>query len=125
MTPRIHTNTLEIWSKRLYVRPHCLPPACRQQSTLSTGALNPELDGKDIAVLGGGITGLASAFYLSEALPNAKVTLYEGSSRLGGWLHSTSIDVGNGNVVFEQGPRTLRPNVPNGIVTLDLVRTAQ
>jgi oxygen-dependent protoporphyrinogen oxidase len=73
-------------------------------------------------VLGGGITGLASAFYLSQELPDAKITLYEGSPRLGGWLHSKHIDVGNGQVVFEQGPRTLRPKTPSGFLTLDLVR---
>ena len=124
MPPRIQINTLEILLKKLYTGPHCLPPVYRPLSTLNKAALNPELQGKDIAVLGGGITGLASAFYLSEALPNARITLYEGSPRLGGWLRSTSVDVGNGTVVFEQGPRTLRPNPPNGMVTLDLVRTA-
>ena len=75
----------------------------------------------DIAVLGGGITGLATAFYAIDSLPNAKVTIFEASSRLGGWLHSSKVDVGTGNVVFEQGPRTLRPTVPNGLITLDLV----
>ncbi|MCJ1295524.1 oxygen-dependent protoporphyrinogen oxidase [Xylographa carneopallida] len=76
---------------------------------------------EEVAILGGGITGLASAFYISEAFKDVHVTLYEASSRLGGWLRSSSVDVGNGKVVFEQGPRTLRPNVPNGLVTLDLL----
>ncbi|MCJ1281864.1 oxygen-dependent protoporphyrinogen oxidase [Xylographa opegraphella] len=76
---------------------------------------------EEVAILGGGITGLASAFYISEAFKDVNVTLYEASSRLGGWLRSTSVDVGSGKVVFEQGPRTLRPNVPNGLVTLDLL----
>ncbi|MCJ1357440.1 MAG: oxygen-dependent protoporphyrinogen oxidase [Icmadophila ericetorum] len=77
---------------------------------------------KDVAVLGGGITGLATAFYLSEALPSQRISLFEASSRLGGWLQSTSVDVGTGKVVFEQGPRNLRPSNPNGRVTLDLIR---
>ncbi|KAI4281414.1 MAG: hypothetical protein L6R38_003715 [Xanthoria sp. 2 TBL-2021] len=76
----------------------------------------------NVAVLGGGITGLASAYYLAQQLPKAHITLFEGSSRLGGWLHSKQIDVGTGNIVFEQGPRTLRPSRPNGWVTLDLIR---
>ena len=76
---------------------------------------------KNVAILGGGITGLTTAFYLSKFLPETRITLFEGSSRLGGWLHSKQVDVGNGKVVFEQGPRTLRPNVPNGLVTLKLV----
>ncbi|KAL8907045.1 MAG: hypothetical protein Q9207_001657 [Kuettlingeria erythrocarpa] len=77
----------------------------------------------DVAVLGGGITGLASAYYLAQQLPHSKITLFEGSSRLGGWLRSQQVDVGNGKVVFEQGPRNLRPTRPNGWVTLDLVKS--
>ena len=74
-----------------------------------------------IAVLGGGITGLVCAYFLSRDFPNARITLFEASSRLGGWLHSRSVDIGSGNVIFEQGPRNLRPTVPNGLVTLNLV----
>lgn len=76
----------------------------------------------DVAILGGGITGLASAYYLSQQQPNSRITLFEGSSRMGGWLHSKRVDVGSGNIVFEQGPRSLRANTPNSLVTLDLVR---
>ena len=82
---------------------------------------NQSREVKNVAILGGGITGLTAAFYLSKVLPEVRITIFEGSSRLGGWLHSTQVDVGNGHVVFEQGPRTLRPNVPNGLVTLKLV----
>ena len=121
MPPRTYVNTLGLLLTNLYSRSHCLPPTYQKLSTLKTAAVYHD---PDVAILGGGITGLASAFYLSETLPNAKITLYEGSARLGGWLHSTSVNVGNGTVVFEQGPRTLRPNTPNGMVTLDLVRLA-
>ena len=76
---------------------------------------------QNIAVLGGGITGLSSAYYLTQQLPKANITLYESSERLGGWLHSKHVNVENGTVVFEQGPRTLRPHTPAGLVTLDLV----
>lgn len=72
-------------------------------------------------MIGGGITGLASAYYLSTSLPDTKITLFELSSRLGGWLHSKTVDVGNGKIIFEQGPRSLRPNTINASVTLDLV----
>ena len=84
---------------------------------------DPSSKPTNVAVLGGGITGLASAYYLAQQLPRSQITLFEASSRLGGWLRSTQVDVGNGNVVFEQGPRNLRPTRPNGWVTLDLVRT--
>lgn len=84
-------------------------------------AINRAQEVKEVAILGGGITGLVSAFYLSKQRPDIRITIFEGSSRLGGWLHSKQVDVGNGNVVFEQGPRTLRPNFPNGLITLKLV----
>jgi oxygen-dependent protoporphyrinogen oxidase len=77
--------------------------------------------GPNIAVLGGGITGLSTAYYLSKELPTANITLYEAGDRLGGWLHSKHVDTGNGKVVFEQGPRSIRPHTPSGLVTLELV----
>lgn len=103
-------------------------PACHKSSRrqilnyatqTSTRVISNEV--KDVAILGGGITGLACAYYLSRHVPNTKITLLEGSSRLGGWLNTETIDVGNGNVTFEKGPRSLRPSFPNGPVTLDLV----
>jgi len=75
----------------------------------------------NFAVLGGGITGLATAHYLLQELPHARVTIYEASDELGGWMKSTSVDVGNGNIIMEQGPRTLRPNTAAGLVTLEMV----
>jgi oxygen-dependent protoporphyrinogen oxidase len=75
---------------------------------------------QQVAVLGGGITGLAAAHYLSRELSNAQITVYEGSERLGGWLNSTQVDVGNGHITLEQGPRTLRPHTPASLVTLEM-----
>ncbi len=75
-----------------------------------------------IAVLGGGITGLASAHYLAREIPNAQIVVYEGSKRLGGWLNSQYIDVDGEKVLLESGPRTLRPHTPAGLVALELVR---
>ena len=45
-----------------------------------------------IAVIGGGISGLAAAHRLRELLPNATVTLFEASERLGGVLHTVERD---------------------------------
>ena len=92
----------------------------RPYATTSSASEN-NIGSPSIAVLGGGITGLASTYFISRDIPHAKVTLFEASSRLGGWLHSKSVDVGTGNVVFEQGPRNLRPTMPNGLITLNLV----
>lgn len=66
-------------------------------------------DIRDIAILGGGITGLTSAYFAALLHPNAKVTLFESSKRLGGWLLSTKFETDGGTVIFEQGPRSLRP----------------
>ncbi|KAI8577171.1 hypothetical protein K450DRAFT_253193 [Umbelopsis ramanniana AG] len=94
-----------------------------------------------IAVLGGGISGLTTAYYLSKLAPHGtKIILTEGSNRLGGWIKSCRVAPGeygldrhipissnadmtnDSNVLFEGGPRTLRPVGPGGVVTLDLIR---
>ena len=42
-----------------------------------------------VAVIGGGISGLSAAYYLSRAqLPNlANIVVLEAGNRLGGWVH--------------------------------------
>ncbi|KAF2862293.1 Protoporphyrinogen oxidase [Piedraia hortae CBS 480.64] len=75
----------------------------------------------NVAVLGGGITGLASAYYLSKWLPSAHITLYESSPRLGGWIRSQRVPVKGGHVLFEAGPRTLRPSM-NGSLAMSLTQ---
>ncbi|RKP02360.1 hypothetical protein CXG81DRAFT_24976 [Caulochytrium protostelioides] len=81
-----------------------------------------------VAVLGGGVTGLAAAYYLRRAATHAgaattaaaaaaghTVHVYEQAPRWGGWVQSTRQD----GYLFEQGPRTLRP--AGGEHTLALV----
>ncbi|KAJ5540838.1 hypothetical protein N7494_005914 [Penicillium frequentans] len=60
------------------------------------------------AVIGGGITGLTSAFHLSRNSECSSVTVYEKSPRLGGWMRSERVPVRGGDVLFEYGPRTIR-----------------
>ena len=70
-----------------------------------------------ISVIGGGISGLTSAFYCSK-LPNvSSIKVYESSNRLGGWVQSTI----QNDFIFEHGPRTIRPAGPQGANTLELV----
>lgn len=76
---------------------------------------------KQIAILGGGITGLTATYYASKRFPNATITLFESTHRLGGVIDSVHTKVGNGSMVCETGTRTLRANAPRAIVTLDLV----
>lgn len=45
-----------------------------------------------VAVVGGGITGLATAHHLTELLPDVELSLFEASDRLGGVLETTRRD---------------------------------
>lgn len=88
---------------------------------------------KRVAVIGGGITGLTAAFRLSQDA-STNVTLFEKSSRLGGWLQSSchNLDVldaeasdphndGSPRLLFEHGPRTFRGGCPGVLASLELV----
>ncbi|KAL6357756.1 hypothetical protein LRP88_07931 [Fusarium phalaenopsidis] len=80
----------------------------------------------DIAVLGGGLTGLSAAYYLAKKLPStANITLYESSDRLGGWIKTdrVPVDVGGkqGVVLFERGARSLTSLAGNTFRYDDLV----
>ncbi|CAG8521068.1 954_t:CDS:2 [Funneliformis mosseae] len=69
----------------------------------------------NFVILGGGISGLSAAWYLSRHVPSTtKITILEGSNRFGGWIKSKR--VGEHKILFEQGPRTLRPNGIGGPV---------
>ncbi len=96
------------------------PIVAKQQSRSYSQGRQPQ-GTRRIAVLGGGITGLTSAHYLARELPNAQITIYESGNKLGGWLRSKYVDIGNGRILFEQGPRTLRPTTASAIVTLEMV----
>ncbi|KAM5466658.1 oxygen-dependent protoporphyrinogen oxidase [Microsporum audouinii] len=77
-------------------------------------------DDKQVAVIGGGITGLATAFHLAQQR-TTQVTLYEKSRQLGGWMQSETVDTGDGKVVFEYGPRTLRYQMPDVMPVVELL----
>jgi protoporphyrinogen/coproporphyrinogen III oxidase len=47
---------------------------------------------KSVAIIGGGISGLAAALHLTEHRPGCKVTLFEASHRLGGVLQTEDRD---------------------------------
>ncbi|XP_028567066.2 protoporphyrinogen oxidase isoform X3 [Podarcis muralis] len=73
---------------------------------------------RTVAVLGGGVSGLATCYYLARSPQAPKVILLESSSRLGGWIHSTRTEDG---AVFEHGPRGIRPAGAVGRNTLLMV----
>ncbi|ODQ68356.1 Protoporphyrinogen oxidase [Nadsonia fulvescens var. elongata DSM 6958] len=72
----------------------------------------PDLpESSTVVILGGGISGLTSAFFLSETRPDLKIRVLESENRFGGWIESKPIETTNGTTVFEKGPRTLKYNV--------------
>lgn len=72
------------------------------------------------AILGGGISGLTAAYRLAKIHPAPKrIVLFEGSARLGGWITTTRNSDG---VIYECGPRTVRPAGDSGMACLNLVQ---
>jgi len=64
--------------------------------------------GDGVAVLGGGITGLATAWCLRQTAPDLAVALYEAGDRLGGKIRTASL----AGVPVEEGPDTFLARVP-------------
>lgn len=94
----------------------------RRHFASSPSPTNTKNEGQDIAVLGGGLSGLANAYFISKADPNARITVYEASDRVGGWVNSKVIKGPNEEkaMVFERGPRTLRTGI-NGSISVKLI----
>jgi hypothetical protein len=117
MLPHHREFTLCNLLKQVYTRQAF---QCRSRRHYSSEAPLPR--SKDVAIIGGGITGLVSAYRLAKSSPQSKVTVYEAGSRLGGWIDSRYVEGDKGKkILFERGPRTLRPVGVNAQVTLQLV----
>lgn len=67
--PRLVVNTLDVLLKQCYSSPACRRHAPRRHYATGTSTSHINHEATDIAVLGGGITGLASAYFLSRNLP--------------------------------------------------------
>ena len=59
---------------------------------------------KNIAILGGGISGLSTAFFLLKKIPGISVHLYEKTLHVGGALSSHKLEDG----WLELGPSSIR-----------------
>ncbi|KAI5927619.1 hypothetical protein F4810DRAFT_272655 [Camillea tinctor] len=67
----------------------------------------PPKEVKEVAILGGGITGLTTAYYLARHAKDTHITIYEASDRLGGWINTEPAQF-NEDVLVHRGPRMLR-----------------
>ncbi|MBW8804679.1 MAG: protoporphyrinogen oxidase [Catenulisporales bacterium] len=82
-----------------------------QGSTPDTPSGRP----RTIAVIGGGISGLAAAWFVKQSAPEAAVTVFEGSPRLGGKLAVGEV----GGVGVDLGAESILNRRPEAV---DLVR---
>nr|VFK36885.1 MAG: oxygen-dependent protoporphyrinogen oxidase [Candidatus Kentron sp. SD]VFK40514.1 MAG: oxygen-dependent protoporphyrinogen oxidase [Candidatus Kentron sp. SD] len=69
----------------------------------------------DVAIVGGGISGLATAFFISQFAPGSRVAIFEKEVRFGGTMRTEH----RNGFLFEAGPNGF---LSNRIETLDLVR---
>ena len=77
----------------------------------------PILAGKKVAILGAGISGLATAYYCKKLYPEIELTVYEQSIRAGGIIKTNRIE---GNI-FECGARGI-PLKGRGNFALDFIK---
>lgn len=113
-------------------RPRSLTARGRRAAHTATHVASA--DTAHIAVVGGGLTGLTTAYYLAKKLPQtARITVYEATGRLGGWVQTERLEVDvagvQGKVSFERGPRTMTSLASStwrydDLVLWDLVRCA-
>ncbi|KAK3300301.1 uncharacterized protein B0H64DRAFT_380544 [Chaetomium fimeti] len=91
-----------------------IPLDSRRQPTRHYAVDSSEHPPKSIAILGGGLTGLSTAWHLTRVLPKAKITIYEAQTRMGGWIETDKVEVktpdgGVGTVHFERAARMIKP----------------
>lgn len=72
-----------------------------------------------VVILGGGISGLTSAWSLARNSPQYDILLLEASHRMGGWVHSERM--ADTEAVHELGPRSVRVAQTSGKIALAMV----
>ena len=110
-----HVPRLESTLKRAALRP-AVSSLCNRCRRHASSQAYPE----KVAVLGGGISGLVSAYFVSQEFPKSKITIHEANKDSGGWIQSRRVQVPGGDVLFEYGARTLRPG-KDALITTKLV----
>jgi protoporphyrinogen/coproporphyrinogen III oxidase len=67
---------------------------------------------KHIVIAGGGIAGLAAAYYAAGKLSEARITLIESSARWGGKITTDRVPLKGGQFIIEGGPDTFLATKP-------------
>lgn len=65
-----------------------------------------------IVIVGGGIAGLAAAYYATKKLSNTQITLIESSDRWGGKIATDRVPFDDGQFIIEGGPDTFLATKP-------------
>jgi oxygen-dependent protoporphyrinogen oxidase len=117
IVPKHSRHSLLFFSSRRSYASGTTPSAASPDATTT-----PTRPKQNVAILGAGITALSTAYHLLLTPDPPKLTIYEKSDRVGGWLQSKYVDLehGHGSVLFETGPRNIRPAVPLGLATVAL-----
>ena len=70
-----------------------------------------------IVIIGGGIAGLSAAYYATEKMPDAQITLLESDSRWGGKIATdrATNPFDDGQFIIEGGPDTFLATKPWGV----------
>ncbi|PSR90475.1 hypothetical protein BD289DRAFT_481714 [Coniella lustricola] len=125
-----HTHPIRLRSHLTTTTPSDPGLALTKTRNYATTATSKSPPPKDIAILGGGLTGLTTAYYLTRFHPTAKITIYEASDRIGGWVDTErvsvkTIDGRNAAIAFERGARAVSPQKGAGrwedFVLFDLI----
>ena len=74
---------------------------------------------KRVLVVGGGISGLSLAYFLSQACRSTQIVLAEASPSVGGWMQTQSV----GGYLFERGPRSILVRPPKTRILKNRTRT--
>lgn len=68
-----------------------------------------------IIIVGGGIAGLAAAYYAQKNIPDAHITLIESASYWGGKISTDRVPFDDGHFIIEGGPDTFLASKPWGV----------
>ncbi|KAI0117103.1 hypothetical protein F4814DRAFT_439621 [Daldinia grandis] len=100
-------------------------PRARSQTFATANTHNGKT--REIAVLGGGITGLTTAHYLARHAKNAHITVYDASNKFGGWVSGNLVSTNDKSdkILLQSGPRMLRsgpsPHKYDSLVLYDVL----